>query len=249
MARILLMLTCFLTLQCVFAEKPPGFLWYNIVPEKPVPKKTKVQGVPLSRLSFQKKDAVLAWYTREAWHKAMTEPTLGNMRNYIALQDFWSERATRTSRLFEKTMLYYPEYHYETTHPSSNLGVKVSDERQSQKEALAIRTIAKTHGLLYFYRGNNPYDAKQSPIIQDFSRRFGLSVLPVSVDGVTDRVFPESRIDHGEAQSLHIRFFPALILVNPKTRKTQPVSFGLLTQDMLARQFLLVATNFAKGDL
>lgn len=249
MTRWCLLLIGLIGWQASFAEKPPGFLWYNLPKEKVVVKKTKPAGVPFSKLGFQQKDLVMAYYTREAWHKAMNKRTVENMRNYIALQDFWSERATNTSRLFEKTMLYYPQYHYETTHPSNNIGVKVSDEISHQKEALVMRSLAKTHGLLYFYRGNNPYDAKQSPIIQDFSKRYGLHVTPVSVDGVKDSVFPESKIDHGQARQLNIRFFPALILVNPATQKTQPVSYGLLTQDMLARQFLLVATDFAKGGL
>lgn len=234
--------------QMVCAAPPPGFLWYNL-PKKEEVKPIKPKGIPFSRLNFQKKDAVMAYYTREAWHKAMNHLTVNDMRNYIALQDFWSERATKTSRLFEKTMLYYPQYHYETTHPSNHLGVKIADERQAQKEAEALRHLAKTHGLFYFYRGNNPYDVKQSPILKHFAEKVGLQVMPISVDGVKDITYPNSKIDHGQARQLHLRFFPALILVNPNTHKTQPVSYGLLTQDMLARQFLLVATNFAQGDL
>ena len=64
-----------------------------------------------------------------------------------------------------------------------------------------------------------------------------------------DKLFTDSKVDHGQAKQLNIRFFPALILVNPKTNRTQPVSYGLVTQDILARQFLLVATDFSKGDL
>lgn len=249
MVRGLLIGFCLLALQSALAGKPPGFLWYNLPKLEKPHKKVAPKGVPFSQLSFQQQDAVMAYYTREAWHKAMNQLTVKSMRDYIALQDFWTQRATKTSRIFEKTMLYYPEYHYETTHPSNNLGVKVSEDIRSQKEKLAIQALAKTHGLLYFYRGKNPYDAKQSPIIADFSSRYALHLIPVSVDGVKDKVFPESKVDHGQAKQLNIRFFPALILVNPKTNRTQPVSYGLVTQDMLARQFLLVATDFSKGDL
>ena len=249
MARLMLLLIGFIISQGVMAEKPPGFLWYNLPKIEEDQKRPKPKGVPFSQLSFQQQDAVMTYYTREAWHKAMNQLTVDSMRDYIALQDFWSERATKTSRIFEKTMLYYPEYHYEAIHPSNNVGVKVSDDIQAQKEGLAVRALSKTHGLLYFYRGNNPYDKKENSIVYDFSKRYGLSLIPISVDGVTDPLFPYSRTDKGQVKKLNIRFFPALILVNPKTNKTQPVSFGLVTQDMLARQFLLVATDFAKGDL
>ncbi len=249
MIRLLLILLGLVLIQISHAEKPPGYLWYNL-PKKEVPHVNKTpKGISFSQLSYQQKDAVLAYYTREAWHKAMSTLNVSSMRNYIALQDYWSQRATQTSRLFEKTMLYYPEFHYESTHPSNNLGIKVADEEREKKEALVIRSLAKTHGLLYFYRGKNPYDQKENSIIKDFSNRYGINIIPVSVDGVIDPIFPKSQKDSGHATQLHIRFFPALILVNPHTKQTRPVAYGLVTQDMLLRQFFLVATDFAKGDL
>lgn len=249
MIKLLLMFMGLFLAQVCHAEKPPGFLWYNIPKAPVIQKKLKHHGQPFSQLSYQQKDAVMAYYTREAWHKAMTAQNVENMRNYLALQDFWSTRATNTSRLFEKTMLYHPEFRYETTHPSNNLGIKVSDELRAKKEALILKQLAQTHGLLYFYRGNNPYDQRENAIVDDFSKRYGINLIPVSVDGAIDPRFPNSRMDRGQGHQLNIRFFPALILVNPQTKQTRPVSYGLVTQDMLARQFYLVATDFAKGDL
>lgn len=249
MIKLMVMVMGLLLAQIIHAEKPPGFLWYNLPKLPVIQKKTQPHGRPFSQLSYQQKDAVIAYYTREAWHKAMTAQNVENMRSYLALQDFWSTRATNTSRLFEKTMLYYPEFRYETTHPSNNLGVKVADELRAKKESLLLKQLAKTHGLLYFYRGSNPYDQKENAIIDDFSKRYGINLIPVSVDGVKDPRFPNSRMDRGQVHQLNIRFFPALILVNPKTKRTRPVSYGLVTQDMLTRQFYLVATDFAKGDL
>lgn len=249
MVRIVILLIGLFFAQYSFSEQPIGYLWYNLPKPKIPVKKKQIQGVPFKSLTYRQQDAVLAYYTKEAWHKAMNQQTVSNMKNYLALQHYWTERATQTSRLFEKTMLYYPQYHYETSHPTNAVGVKISDALQTQKENIAIKSLAKTHGLFYFYRGANPYDQKQSPIIDYFAKNYGMTVIPISVDGVSDPVFPNSRNDSGQSKKLNIRFFPALILVNPKTGRTQPVSYGLVTQDTLARQFLLVATDFAKGDL
>lgn len=231
-----------------FCEKPAGFLWYSI-PKEDKKQEKRPFGVPFSQLSYSARDRVLAFYTREAWHKAMNHLTVRDMRNYLALQDYWMKRATNTSRIFEKTMLYYPEFHYEVTHPSNSIGVKVSDEIREKKEQIAIQALSKQHGLLYFYRGANAYDKKASPIISDFAKHYQFKLIPVSVDGVIDSLFPNSKTGKTQADKLGIRFYPALILVHPKTKRTQPVSYGILSQDMLARQFLLVATDFARGDL
>lgn len=248
MVRCLLLFILFFVSQVGLCEKPVGFLWYN-VPKEVRDKDKKPYGTPLSQLSYSTRDKVLAFYTREAWHKAMNHLTVRDMRNYLALQDYWTKRATNTSRIFEKTMLYYPEFHYEVSHPSNSIGVKVSDEIREKKEQIAIKVLSKQHGLLYFYRGGNAYDKKASPIISDFANRYQFKLIPVSVDGVIDPLFPNSKTGKAQAKKLGIRFYPALILVHLKTKRTQPVSYGILSQDMLARQFLLVATDFARGDL
>lgn len=248
MARFSVFFILFLISFSAFSEKPVGFLWYN-VPKEIRDKDKKSYGIPFSQLSYSARDKVLAFYTREAWHKAMNHLSVADMRNYLALQDYWTKRATDTSRVFEKTMLYYPEFHYEVTHPSNSIGVKISDEIREKKEQIAIRALSKNHGLLYFYRGANAYDKKASSIISDFAKRYQFKLIPVSVDGIVDSLFPNSKTGKTEANKLGIRFYPALILVHPKTKKTQPVSYGILTQDMLARQFFLVATDFARGDL
>lgn len=248
MARLSVFFILLLASFSAFCEKPVGFLWYN-VPREAKNQDKKINGVPFSQLSYSARDKVLAFYTREAWHKAMNHLTVADMRNYLALQNYWTTRATDTSRVFEKTMLYYPEFHYEVTHPSNSIGVKVSDEIREKKEQIAIHALSKNHGLLYFYRGSNAYDKKASPIVSDFAKRYQFKLIPVSVDGIVDPLFPNSKIGKKEAKKLGVRFYPALILVHPKTKKTQPVSYGILSQDMLARQFLLVATDFARGDL
>ena len=250
MIRWVMVILSLAILLPVSAEQPVGYLWYNL-PKHEDQKKSpsKIKGVPFSQLSYQAQDAVLAYYTREAWHKAMIKGSVESMKNYLALQDYWTTRATKVSRLFEKTLLYYPEYRYETTHPTSSIGTQLSDSLLLKKQESTIRQMAKDHGLLYFYRGKNPYDEKEAGIIKDFAQRFDLSLIPISVDRVTDPNLPGSQIDKGQAKALNIRFYPALLMANPKTHKVMPISYGLITQDMLARQFLLVATNFSKGTL
>ena len=231
-----------------FGANPVGYLWYNL-PKKEKVLKEKKAGVPFKNLSYQQKDAVLTYLTREAWHRAMQDLSVESMKRYIVLQDYITKRATKTSRVFEKTMTLYPQYRYGTTHPSSALGIKLADSEKEEKETSVIDEISKTNGVFYFYRGQNKFDSRQAPIFLDFAKRHHLKVIPISVDGVIAEEFPGSRIDKGQAGKLNVTYFPAVILVNPKTRKTMPVSYGLVAQDMLARQFYLAATDFAQGDL
>lgn len=246
MIRIAMLVLMLSLNSASFAEKPVGFLWYNMDKEKIAKKHTSL-GIPFNQLSFTDRDAVLRYYTMEALHKARHTKKVSDMRAFLSLQDYWLQESSRFKALFQKTMLAYPQYDYAVTHPTSNLGAKITDELRESRHVAVISSIAKTHGLLFFYRGQSPYDIKQIPIITDFCKRFHLALLPVSVDGALSPELVHSRLDNGQANRLGVRFFPALLLVNPQNQAVAPVAYGLTTQDVLMERLMSVATHF-KGE-
>src|SRR3990167_4161696 len=152
--------------------------------------------------------------------------------------------SSQFSQLFQKALVYYPEYDYAVTHPSSNIGTKLLDASREKQRAQIIKKLSKTHGILFFYRGANTFDSKQIPIIRDFCTRFGLSLIPVSVDGVISPNLADSRRDTGQANRLGVRYFPAVLLVNPNNQQILPVAYGFTTQDALEQRLVQVANNF-----
>lgn len=228
-------------------EAPVGFLWYNLPASLQQQQKTENKGVPFSRLSYTQRDAVLHFYTMEALHKARHTKSVKDMKIFLELQDYWLKESSQFSEVFQKTMLLFPQYDYTVTHPTSNLGAKLMDELRENKRKEVIAHLSNTHGILFFYRGNNPYDQKQIPIVRDFCKRFNLPLIPVSVDGITAPELLRSRKDSGQANALGVRYFPAILLVNPRTRSSLPVAYGLTTQDALEVRLYQVATQF-KGE-
>lgn len=243
MTRAILMVLLLLN-GVVFADKPVGFLWYTKEKENKSVEKKKPAGIDFKSLSYTERDAVLRFYTMEALHKARYTKKVEDMRVFLSLQDYWLKESSRFKSLFQQTMLAHPEYDYAVTHPTSNLGAKITDEvRESQTEEV-INHLSKSHGLLFFYRGKSPYDLKQIPIIVDFCKRFRIQLMPVSVDGVTSRELPNSRMDQGQANRLGVHYFPALLLVNPASQHVSPVAYGLTTQDVLMERIKQVANQF-----
>ena len=246
MTRFLVCISLALSLNTGFCrDKPKGFMWYNL--QKKEAAKQNTNTVPFKDLSPMMQRDVLVYHTREALAKFDLNPTKENALAFIKWQQFWMHKTTLGKRAFQEAMLLNPQYNYAVTHPVSSLGTKLSDDLKTKKAALVVRQLSKTHGLLYFYRGSNPYDAKEAAIVKSFSKRFNLSLLPVSVDGVVSPIFPESKVDAGQARKLNIKYYPAIMLFNASSRKVKPVSYGFVTQDVIANQLLMVATNF-KGD-
>ena len=250
MIKRFLALSLLLATTVAFSDEAPiGFLWYN-TPKPPVTQKEKKpQGVPFSQLSYTQRDKVLHFYTMEAMHRARQTKSMEDMRKFLALQDYWLQESSRFRNLFQKTMLYYPEYDYSVTHPTSSIGTKLLDAEREKNNKTAIHSLSKTHGLLFFYRSQNPYDQKQIAVLQDFCTRFELPLIPVSVDGKRSPELPNSRLDKGQAESLGVRFFPAVLLVNPKSQETYPIAFGFTTQDVLETNLVSVIHHFKEKAL
>ena len=235
-----------LSLAAFGDEAPIGFLWYNL-PEAPLIEKKEAPGIPFNQLSYTERDKVLHFYTMEALHRAHHTRNMEDMRTFLSLQDYWLKESSHFKNLFQKTMLYYPEYDYSVTHPTSSIGTKLLDSERQKNNQATIHQLTKNHGLLFFYRSQNPYDQKQIAVLQDFCKRFELPLIPVSVDGKRAPELPDSRLDKGQAERLGVRFFPAVLLVNPSTRETLPVAFGFTTQDVIEENLVSVANHFQGG--
>lgn len=246
MIRMLLITLLFFN-GAVFAEKPVGFLWYTKEKEIKKIEKKAPPGTSFKSLSYTDRDAVLRFYTMEALHKARNTKKVEDMRVFLSLQDYWLQESSKFKSLFQQTMLAHPEYDYAVTHPTSNLGAKITDEVRESQAVEVINRLSESHGLLFFYRGKSPYDLKQIPIIVDFCKRFRIQLMPVSVDGSTVPELLNSRMDQGQANRLGVRYFPALLLVNPANQRVSPVAYGLTTQDVLMERMKQVANQF-KGE-
>jgi conjugal transfer pilus assembly protein TraF len=160
------------------------------------------------------------------------------------MQNYWLHEASIHGQLNQQALLQYPEYDFSVSHPTSNLGTKLQDSLERAKQRKTLGALARNTGLLFFYRARNPIDLQQIPILRDFCKAHHFSLIPVSVDGGISPDLPNTRHDRGQADSLHVRYFPAVLLVNPKTQQTLPVAYGLTTQDVLTAHLMFVVKQF-----
>lgn len=238
---VLRLVLCFIP-TIVQADAPVGFLWYNH-PKDVSLKKPK--GVPFSKLSFTDKDAVLRFYTMEALHKVRFTHSMEDERTFLALQDYWLREATFHGALNQATLRHYPEYDFSVTHPTSSMGTQLTQVLMQRKKERLVKRLANTSGLLFFYRGKHPFDQKQIPILKDFCKKYHFSLAAISVDGVRSNEIPNTRFDEGQIKALGVSYFPAVFLLNPTTQTTEPIAYGLTTQDVLLDRLL----NAYKGQI
>lgn len=244
--KFLLVLLIFAKFSCVYAANAIGWHWYNeIIASKE--KKLQKKEQPKKVLTAQEQMLMLRQMVEEAKAKAILYPSEENVHTYLQLQNYVVEKAAIFSRVWQKTLLDYPDVDYTILHPTENNAQHVVYEEEAVRENEAIASFRNKFGLFFFYRGNNPLDQELAPTISSFAKENHISLVSVAVDGKTLPNLPNSRQDSGQAAKLGVSYFPALILVDPINKVIKPLRYGFISQDELKRRFLQVATDFKEG--
>lgn len=232
----------------VYAGKPVpkrGYLWYNL-PKVEQPQK-KPRAIPFSKLSYQERNKVLHYFTMESLHKARQTHDVKDMEVFLSYQRYWLNEASIFQHNFQYALLRKPELDSTVKNPTSAIGTSINEQQKGLYRQKAISELTKNYGLMFFYKGSDPYSEKQAIVLKDFAHRYQFTYIPVSVDGIVLDSMPHSRRDTGQAKRLNVGLFPALILVEPKTGQTVPVSHGFLTQDYLTEHFEVISKELARN--
>ena len=231
------------------ASRAVGWHWYNEIPLQKADDETKdeIEQNSGNKTSAVAQMAKLRQAVEEAKARAVLYPTVKNLRAYILLQNFVTNQATLFTQAWKKALLVYPELDYSILHPTQNSAQHILYAQNSNKENEAIATFGKKYGLFFFYRGKELLDQELAKTIDSFSRQNKIALVPIAMDGRLIELFDNSQINRGQAEQLGIKHFPALVLVEPKSKQVVPLHYGFIAESELRRRFLQVATNFKDG--
>lgn len=219
-----------------------GWHWYN--EPQPEDDEEPPEQIPVASLSPTLQKKVMQALTQEALDTAIMQPSAENAAKYMALQRFWLDQSGLFERSVKKALLQTPSLDYNLEHSHYNSTVPLQLSQLQGKEQAAIQSLSAQYGVFFFYRGQDPLDNQLATVVREFAQSHHIALIPVSVDGVRSDVLPDTRPDTGQVAKMGITHFPALFLVDPKSEHYQPLAYGFMTQDALARRFLDVATDF-----
>lgn len=223
-----------------------GWLWYDdnkITPVTPV-RKVSTSTKNVTTLSATEQMASLRKAVREAKAKAILTPTDENVANYIELQNSVVNQATKFSQVWQRVLLESPNLDYNVLHPAESQGRKTFYAQHDIAIESAISKYRNKYGMFFFYRGNNPLDRALSNTVSNFTTSEKIALVPISIDGKKLPVFKDSQINRGQAEAIGVKAYPALILVNPKTKETIPINYGFASEEELRERFFQVSTEF-----
>jgi conjugal transfer pilus assembly protein TraF len=217
-----------------------GFLWY--APPKPPSK----EPIPRERKAYEQlTNKELGAEIERLLAAAVEKQTPEAVKEYLFLQQYAMDRASRFSDVFRRTVWTTPELDYSLRNrPTNSMALASYDAQRDGKRRAASDQIAKSHGIFFFFRANCAYCHQLAPILKMYQRNFGVEIFPVSLDGGTLRDFPNARLDNGTSKNLNVTSVPAVFLADKRTGNIQPLGYGVMSlEEIVNRVFVLTETQ------
>lgn len=230
-------------------DRERGWFWYDDPhPERNEGPKPKPAAVPtISAPTAPKKPSELVEF--EALQKrvedlrniAIINPSEQNIRNYLNIQNFVIEKASTFADVAQRVIWATPELDPTVTgRPVNAKALEVFDREQAGARTNTVAQLSQTHALFFFFRSDCPYCHQFAPLLKDFEAKFGLKIVPISVDGGGLPEFRNARADNGIARTLDVRQVPALFLAEPRGGKITPIGYGVLSESELLERIYVV---------
>lgn len=175
---------------------------------------------------------------------AVMNPTDQNMKDYLELWQMTQDKGAVFADNWRRVVWQNPSLDYAQKRPVNNSAIKIYDEGRIQNEEQQLKMLAKEHGLIFFFRSDCPYCHAMAPTLKMLSDKYGIEVLPVSVDGMGLPEFPNPRDGRAQAEAWGIERVPALFIGSKQTGDRAPVGFGMMAlTEIVNRIFVLTGTK------
>jgi len=225
-----------------WSDPDRGFLWY--APPKP-PKTEEVPPKAKTKPYAQMTNKELGKEIERLLAVAVEQQSPEAVKEYLFLQQYAMDRASRFSDVFRRTVWTTPELDYSLrSRPTNAMAIAAYDAQRDGRRTAASEQLAQSHGLFFYFRGNCTYCHQLAPILRMYQRNSGIEIFPVSLDGGTLPEFPNAKLDNGSAANLNVSTVPAVFLADKRSGKVQPVGYGLMSlQEIMERVYVLTSTQ------
>ena len=248
----LLLFVFFNAIAIADQKQAHGFHWYRIDSEKKIPLKqpikksipTAVNQSPYEELlSIRKK-------TLDKLARAIIHPSFDATYEYMKSQQAYAIQNQKFVRFWQEVLIMHPELDHTLNYPTNNTAIAIKNDEKNNLIERILHSAKDNYGLIFYYNGKNPFSDKFSNQLLSFIKTYSFSLISVSTDGVILKQLPDSKVIPLRAiqtkMDLQSRYMPALFLVNLKTQKMSPLSYGFLSVTELKERFLDVATHYKR---
>lgn len=177
----------------------------------------------------------------ESRNVAIVRPTEENVKRYLELEAFVVKQASYFSDVAQRVAWANPDLDVTSQGRPTNvkaLQVYEDERRTTRSESLAA--LSQTHVLMFFFRSDCKYCHAFAPIVQAFSKKHGIKVMPISLDGGPIPGFADFKVDNGISKTLGVQSVPATFVAEPFTGNITTIGFGVMSESELVERITTV---------
>jgi conjugal transfer pilus assembly protein TraF len=231
---------------------PPahGFHWYSTEAKEPrmkpvQPKKeSKLKITPYEQLMDVRK------VTLNKLASALIAPSFDATYEYMKAQQVYAKNNQKFVQYWQQVLMSHPELDHTLNFPTDNTAVAIRNDSMNLLMERVIREGAERYGLILFYKGNSSISQKFIAHLVPFVNQTHFSMISVTTDGQPIEGLPNPKSVPLELvqknMDLQSRYMPALFLVDLKTQKMSPLSYGFVSTTELKERLLDVATHYKR---
>ena len=212
-----------------------GFHWYSIDAEEPISK--PIQSSPSAPKSTPYEQLMeVRKATLNKLASALIEPSFDATLEYMKAQQGYAKNNQKFVQYWQQVLLVHPELDHSLNFPTDNSAIAIRNDGANALIEKIVNEASKHYGLILFYKGNSSISQKFIIHLVPFVQASHFSMISVTTDGQPIEGLP----------NLQSRYMPALFLVNLKTQKMSPLSYGFVSLTELKERLLDVVTNYKR---
>ena len=175
-------------------------------------------------------------------HAAWVNPTPQNVKLYQEMQKDLMDRSQTFATVWMQNVFQNPEMDHTLVSPVNQQGRHLQIDLEKKRTARTIQNLSQEYGLFFFFSGDCPYCHQFAPIVKRFAETYGWEVIAISVDGGPLGEFPNAQNDNGLFEAWGLKVLPSLFAVNPKTKSTIPIAYGLTSLDEMENRIMTLVS-------
>lgn len=186
---------------------------------------------------------------QQAYQDAVVHPSKQNILAYLDVTQKVMKQSHSFSDTFKKTLWVSPQYDYSITgRPNQSQAILAYNQQSLSQKELALQNLSHTKGIVYFFKSDCPYCQRFSPILKNFSEKYGFTVIPVSLDGMGSEIFPYPKKSDYLKSKLNVEVVPATFIVEPDTNTVSTVGYGFMDWSSLVDRVLFANEQMSQSD-
>jgi conjugal transfer pilus assembly protein TraF len=190
---------------------------------------------PEDQSDYKEKMANIRKTLEDKKEKAIVYPTEENIKEYMGYQQLVLDKSGFFADQWRRVLWKTPSLDYTLKRPVSKVGKESWIDNRNLAVTNTIKNINNRYGIFFLFSSTCPHCHRYSPILKNFQEKYGITIMPISMDGEGLKEWDNFMVNNGQIKKMgiNVEAVPATILFDKETRQVIPIGFGVLSHSEL----------------